>query len=165
MSDSIQDILSLQHYSVSSLEVIASHPDVFKPEDDSVFTDEFFFIHRYHDGCREISVYARNLGDGATSVEFVEKEETLLLKRGARLMALGVMCNGKNVASINWKDLMMFTRERMAMVYVQSAQDIDEFAAVASEAAELLQQQYETVYKERMRYAPLKDMILTEMIR
>ena len=168
MSDSIQDILNLQPYSVSPLEAVASHCDVFKPEDDSIFPYGFCYIRRYSDGCREVTVYVHNLSDGEMFVELVEKEEVLMLKRGTRLMALEVMCNGKNVASINWKDLIMFTMERKARVYVQSAQDIDEFAAVALEAAELLHQRYTTVYKESMKsmkHAQLEDMILTEMIR
>ncbi|MEK6854167.1 MAG: hypothetical protein AABX60_02430 [Nanoarchaeota archaeon] len=35
---------------------------------------------------------------------------------------------------------------------------------VALYAAELLRQQYETVFKEEMKYAPLEDMILTALV-
>ncbi len=165
MSDSIQDILHLPPYSVSLLEAIASHCDAFKPEHVYVFPDEFCYTRRYRDGCREVGVYVHILGDGETSVELVEKEEALLPKRGARLVAFSVMYNGKNFASINWKDLMVFTRERRAMVYVQSAEDADDFIDVALEAAKLLRKQYETVYRERMEHAPLEGMILTEIVR
>ncbi len=165
MSDSIRGILSFPAHTVSSLDVIASSCDTVKRNDYSIFPDKLHYIRRYLRGCREVGVYVHNLGDGETSVELVEKEEALLPKRGARLVAFSVMYNGKNFASINWKDLMVFTRERRAMVYVQSAEDADDFIDVALEAAKLLRQQYKTVYRERMMYAPLEGMILTEIVR
>lgn len=165
MNDSIQDLLHLRQHHVTSLEAITSDSDAFKPMDGSIFPSEFFYTLRYSNGFREVSVYVHNVGDDETCIELVEKEETLLPKRGARLVAFSVMRNGKNVASINWNDLMVFTRERRAMVFVESAYDAEELVDVALEAAKLLGQQYETIYKESMEYAPLKGMILTELLR
>ena len=82
----------------------------------------------------------------------------------ARLTPLSIMRNGKSVVLPNWKDFLTFTRERKAMVYVQSAYDIEELVDVALDAAELLRQQYETVFKKEMKYAPLQDMILTALV-
>lgn len=165
MSYSIQDILNFPSHSVSLLEAIADHSDSFKPEDDSIFPSEFRYIRKYHYGFREVSVYVCNLGDGSTSVELVEKEEALLPKREARLVAFSIMRIGKNITSINWKDLLMFTSERRAMVYVQSAYDDEDFIDVAQDAAELLRQRYTAIHKENIYHVPLESMILTRLIR
>lgn len=126
------------------------------------YRDTYDYILAYGEQGREIHVRTVEVDDDTTYAYMVERQYSLLPKRGFRFVAPSFWEKGKPSIKLNWKP---WVQERTVVVYVVSPYDNEELADVAETAADKLREAYFSRYRTAMKDAPLEDMVLTRLIR
>ena len=131
-------------------------------KDHNLSDDAYVYLRSYKKQGREISVRAVERGDGMTEVLLLERSYHLLPKSRSKLVISSPLKKGNPFLKFGWKP---WVQDRVIAIEVASAYDKEELVDVAERATEKLREEYFMRYKAEMKYAPLEDMVLTNLIR
>lgn len=143
-------------------EFVASGGSDVNKDHDLSEDDTCDYILTYKKQGLETTVRTAKVDDDTTEAYMVERQYSLLPKRGFRFVAPSFWEKGKPSVKLNWKP---WVQERTVVVYVASPYDSEELVDAAEAAAKKVREAYLSTYKAAMMDTPLEDMILTSQIR
>ncbi|MBI3037404.1 hypothetical protein HYY73_06690 [Candidatus Woesearchaeota archaeon] len=163
MDNTASELLGMEIHKVGPLEEIAATGGSNVNKDHDLSRDTYDYILKHKRDGLEILVRTVEADDDSIHVTMVETQYSLLPKRGSRFVASSTaQKRGKPSLKLNW---MPWVQERTVTVSVASPYDSEEIVDAAEAAAGRIREAYFSLYKDAMKYAPLEDMVLAQLIR